>query len=147
MAYDLMKERIKSLEELEIHEACNGEEAIQMVRECLNGCQNPFCTDKHYQLIVMDLQMPKMDGFEAAKQIHELYKTKIVALTAFTNQETLLRCQDIGFEKVYNKPATNFDVKEMMILHLYGLTVENFNTFQNIEKNINYQIKANNNKT
>ena len=73
--------------------------------------------------------MPKMDGFEAAEWILELYKTKIIALTAFTNHETYLRCQNIGFEKVYNKPASNFDVKEMMILYLYGLTVENFNTF------------------
>ena len=88
MAYDLIKDHIERLEDLEIHEACNGEEAIQMVQKCHNGCQNPSCTNKQYQLIVMDLQMPKIDGFEAAEKILELYSTKIVALTAFTNQET-----------------------------------------------------------
>ena len=47
--------------------ACNGEEAIQMTRECLNRCQNPFCTDKHYQLIVMDLTY-KCQKWTALKQ-------------------------------------------------------------------------------
>ena len=70
----------------------------------------------------MDLQMPKIDGFEAAERILKLYSTKIVALTAFTNQETYSRCENIGFYKIYNKPATNFDIKEMLILHLYGWT-------------------------
>ena len=59
--------------------------------------------------------MPKMDGFDAAKSILEVDRTKIVALTAFTNQETYLRCSNVGFEKVYNKPATHLDVKEMIM--------------------------------
>ena len=101
----------------------------------------------------MDLQMPVMDGFEASEKILEYqeqlnlaHKCKIVALTAYTNQETIQRCLNIGMEQVYNKPANHEDIREILSLHFYGLfwpisrkldkIPENLATFLKIEENL-----------
>lgn len=60
--------------------AFNGAEAIQMLRDANN-----------YELILMDCNMPVMDGFEATRKIRKIYKDAgppIVALTAFDTEET-----------------------------------------------------------
>ena len=64
-----------------ISEAQNGKIAVQMFKEALeNG--NP------YKLVLMDIQMPVMDGLEAAKQITRMKKdVNIVALTSYTGAD------------------------------------------------------------
>ena len=64
----------------------------------------------------MDLQMPVMDGFTSAEAIikhQRLYKPlpvlecSIVALTAYVNQENILKCEKSGMMEVLNKPASS----------------------------------------
>ena len=56
---------------IEIHEAMNGLQALDMFKKCQSSCDNPKCTNKFYRTIIMDLQMPVMDGFDASSQIFE----------------------------------------------------------------------------
>jgi CheY-like chemotaxis protein/anti-sigma regulatory factor (Ser/Thr protein kinase) len=73
----------------------NGQEALDAVRE------------QHYDLILMDMQMPVMNGFEATRRIRELddYKeTPIVALTAFAMKGDREKCLDAGATDYIPKP-------------------------------------------
>lgn len=72
--------------------AHNGQEALDMFKACFdksNFCGNPNCTRRVYNLVIMDIQMPIMDGIVATKNILDFERThgrqdqvKIVALTA-----------------------------------------------------------------
>lgn len=69
-------------------------------------------SNQPFDLILMDLQMPEMDGFEATERIRKkLIKTPIVALTAHAVDEIRERCEQTGFSGFLTKPV---DSKSLM---------------------------------
>ena len=65
-------------------------------------------TANAYDLILLDLQMPGMNGLDAAKAIRELpgrSKTPIVALTANAFEEDRERCLQVGMNDYIPKPV------------------------------------------
>ncbi|MFZ1987217.1 MAG: ATP-binding protein [Desulfatitalea sp.] len=66
------------------------------------------CRAQRFDLVLMDVQMPEMDGLEATRRIKAemgaLWHTPIVALTANTDTKTMADCQAIGMEAVLTKP-------------------------------------------
>ena len=82
-------------------------------KEAVNAVQNA-----NYDLILMDCQMPEMDGFEATAAIRKLEEatrrhTPIVALTANAMTGDRERCLDCGMDDYVSKP---FDVKALQRL-------------------------------
>jgi two-component system, sensor histidine kinase and response regulator len=76
--------------------ASNGLEAIESVRQ------------NRYDLILMDCQMPEMDGFAATQEIRRLEHaghTPIIALTASVFQEERNRCVAAGMDDYLPKPV------------------------------------------
>jgi CheY-like chemotaxis protein len=77
----------------EIVEATNGQEAVDAVKK------------QSYDLILMDIQMPVMDGMQATKHIKNMnQQQKVVALTAKAmsgDKETIMAC---GFDGYIEKP-------------------------------------------
>ncbi|HET7774279.1 MAG TPA: ATP-binding protein [Burkholderiaceae bacterium] len=82
---------------LGVTEAHNGAEALQL------------CTSQHFDLILMDLHMPVMDGQSAARAIRQLPRhadTPIIALTADAFSEDRQRSLDAGMNDHLAKPIT-----------------------------------------
>ena len=75
---------------------------------CENGKEATKAFEaKEYDLILMDLQMPEMDGYEATSKIrnHERgKKVPIVALTANADEETRKKCKEVGMNDFISKP-------------------------------------------
>jgi len=89
--------------ELEIDCAVNGAEAVRLF------CSSP----ERYDMILMDLQMPEMDGLTATRRIRALTMAKakeipIVAMTANVFKEDIEKCMDAGMNDHIGKPI-NFD--------------------------------------
>ena len=58
----------------------------------------------NYDLILMDIQMPKMDGLEASKIIREISNVPIIAISANAYLEDLNKSKEIGINEHLNKP-------------------------------------------
>jgi PAS domain S-box-containing protein len=88
--------------------ACNGAEAIMMVEEAARSNQ-PF------ELVLMDMQMPIVDGLEATRQLRASgYSAKflpIIALTANAYPEDVQRCLAAGMQAHLAKPVRVRDLK------------------------------------
>ncbi|KZV45734.1 Signal transduction histidine kinase [Dorcoceras hygrometricum] len=66
-------------------------------------------TSSSYQIIVLDLQMPDLDGFEVATRIRKYWSQNclsIVALTASDDDDSRERCMQIGINGVIQKPGS-----------------------------------------
>jgi signal transduction histidine kinase/CheY-like chemotaxis protein len=88
--------------ELQVHHAENGQEALEMARQ------------NHYRLILMDCQMPVMDGYEATENIRkipELQQLPIIALTANAMVGDREKCLSVGMNDYLSKPL-DFDELE-----------------------------------
>lgn len=74
-------------------EASNGEEAL-----------NIFMKDKDLALIILDVMMPKMDGWEVCKNIREYSKIPIIMLTAKSEEKDELKGFELGVDEYITKP-------------------------------------------
>jgi PAS domain S-box-containing protein len=77
-----------------------------------------------YSLVLMDIQMPEMDGMTALTQIrnieHErgLYRTPVIAMTAHAFQEDQSKCLEAGFDGYLAKPVSSEDLISKINLSL-----------------------------
>lgn len=68
-----------------------------------------------YQMILMDIQMPEMDGITATKNIREKNKDiPIIAITASIFQSDKNECTQAGMNDFLSKPYTFEQVKELV---------------------------------
>lgn len=95
---DIIKFNLKK-EGYEVVTAADGEEAVAKNKE-----ENP-------DLILLDIMMPKMDGYEACKKIRETSATPIIMLTARAEEVDKVLGLEIGADDYVTKP---FSVRELM---------------------------------
>ncbi len=77
------------------------------------------CSQTHYDLILMDLQMPNMTGLEATAQIRQLpgmERTPILALTGNASVTDRIRCLEAGMSDFVTKPIRN-EALAAILLH------------------------------
>lgn len=74
---------------------------------------------KNYDLILMDIQMPQLNGIEATKIIRETYlnvkQPIIIALTANTTPEAVKEYYAVGMDDIIGKPFQVGDLKKLII--------------------------------
>lgn len=93
--------------QVETVSAANGKEAIEAA------------SNSHFDLILMDVQMPVMDGFEAVKQLREKnYSQPIIALTAHAMRGDRERCIENGFDDYIQKPINRQTLEECLNRYL-----------------------------
>lgn len=91
-----------------LDEAENGSQAVQMVNDSPAG---------YYKVILMDVMMPVMNGYESTKKIRSLEdKAKanvpIIAMTANAFEEDKNQAIDCGMDKFVSKP---FDINDLLV--------------------------------
>jgi len=77
----------------EVIEAADGEEAVDI-----------FYDDKNISLIILDVMMPKMDGWEVCRQIRKDSKVPIIMLTAKGEERDELNGFECGADEYISKP-------------------------------------------
>jgi len=112
------------LPNVKLFEAANGEEALVAL--------NSIVPD----LVLMDVQMPVMDGVEATRKIranaaHSAAKVLIVALTAGVSKEEKENCYRAGMNYFLSKPIDKNLLYEMIVKYLDGTITLN----ENLENN------------
>ena len=87
-----------------VYTAVNGEEAYEIYQE-----HKP-------QVIITDLYMPKLNGIELAKKIRaKEHQTFLIALTAYSDRETLLKVVDLHFSSYLTKPVSRTALLEALL--------------------------------
>lgn len=79
--------------DFEVIEAADGEEAVDL-----------FFENKDIDLIILDVMMPKMDGWQVCKEIRQYSKVPIIMLTAKTDERDELQGFDLGVDEYISKP-------------------------------------------
>lgn len=80
-------------QDYEVLEAADGEEALDL-----------FYKDKTIALIILDVMMPKMNGWEVCREIRETSKVPIIMLTAKSDESDELMGFDLGVDEYISKP-------------------------------------------
>ncbi len=80
-----------------------------------------------YDLILMDIQMPEMDGHETAKYIRNKLKLglPIIAMTSHATEEERKRCLISGMVDYIAKPIEEEELYNLTVNYLFTTVVEN----------------------
>ena len=84
---------------LEVDSAYDGEEALEMAKAT------------EYDLILLDVMLPKMDGFEVCQQVREFSDVPIIMLTAKGDDMDKILGLDYGADDYITKPFNILEVK------------------------------------
>ena len=119
-----IREVLKEYAEFEGYATDEAEDGMEAVKKCREG---------EYDLIVMDVMMPKLDGFSAVKEIKKYKDVPVLMLSARTEEYDKLFGFEIGADDYVVKP---FSPKEVMarinvIIKRHG--EKSFDKFDNIK--------------
>lgn len=79
--------------------AADGDEAITILQQ------------KSFDLVLLDIKMPRVDGFEVLRFIKERYaKTKVIMLTGFADLKNAIESKKLGAEDFVSKPYDLVDL-------------------------------------
>lgn len=100
---DLLVTMLSSLGYTKIKVVNDGIETIQAVKE------------GNYDLLLLDLKMPRMDGYKVLEQLKGS-KIKIIPVTASVLDEDRLRCENLGINEFLKKPISMKELQMALLL-------------------------------
>ena len=103
----LLLERILKSLDAKTYLAENGSEAVELVKS------------KYFDLVLMDIQMPGMDGLTATKIIKSQFPhLPVLAVTAHAFLEEIEKCREAGCDDVITKPIKKTELLEKIFRYL-----------------------------
>jgi CheY-like chemotaxis protein len=103
---------------LSYHEACTGLEAVEKVLQFNKG-------EEGYKVVLMDCEMPVMNGWEATKSIMQMWEEAkiellpaVIGYTAYSGSAEARRCQEAGMICYLNKPVPRKELVETIKRYL-----------------------------
>jgi DNA-binding NarL/FixJ family response regulator len=105
-------------QENSIHEATNGKEAVQLVSK------------NDYDVILMDISMPIMNGIEASTEILKLKpKSKIIAVSMHSTKDEIDLLKEMGVKGYVLKEDVSKDLQDVIVRTLKGEAVFDLNYY------------------
>lgn len=110
---EIARDTLEELE-LEVEEACDGKQAVDLILDKGEG---------YYDAVLMDVQMPVMDGYQATEAIRrfknkELAKIPVIAITANAFDEDKQNAKNAGMNDHIVKPISLQKVFETLLKYL-----------------------------
>ena len=107
--------------------------------ECINKIEN----DNKYDIILLDIMMPKMSGVETLKRLKQIdgFDTPVIALTADAIQGRENKYLEVGFSGYLSKPIEHSELKKVLSKYLISVKKEEIEIFDEIKedkKDIDY---------
>jgi CheY-like chemotaxis protein len=100
----------------EVWQASNGREAVGLVRAADMGV-----LERPFDIVLMDMEMPIMDGVEATQQLRaEGFRLPIVGLTAHSDVATRTKLLDAGCNDCATKPISRTGLTRLILAHVRG---------------------------
>lgn len=99
---ELIRSVIKEYASLEGYQVIEAENGIEAIEKCKND---------NFDLIIMDIMMPKLDGYQAVKKIYKEKNIPVLMLSARGEEYDKLLGFDLGIDDYVQKP---FSPKELM---------------------------------
>ena len=81
-------------EKFEVFEAADGEEAVEQFESNMNKVN----------LVILDVMMPKQDGWSALRQIRQISNVPVIMLTARSEEQDELFGYELGVDEYVSKP-------------------------------------------
>jgi hypothetical protein len=116
----LRKERILVVEDNEVNQFVIAEQLRTFGFEPTLASRAPqalrMMREQPFDLVLMDVQMPEMDGLEATRRIRQTEvrrRTPVVAITAFATNADAERCMEAGMDDYVTKPISLQDLSRV----------------------------------
>ncbi len=79
-----------------------------------------------YDLILMDIQMPKLDGFDTLSKIKKDFKAvpPVIAMTAYVSEQDIKKCRQAGFDGYIAKPIDESTLVEKIVSFLHSVSTD-----------------------
>lgn len=104
MVLEMLESRLRNSRYTIVDRALNGREAVALVREL------------QPDVVLMDIEMPVMDGIEATREISDRFPTPVVMLTAYPKADIVKAAGDAGAGAYLTKPASLSEIDRSIII-------------------------------
>jgi AmiR/NasT family two-component response regulator len=108
LAGEMIKEILHDIGYIVLDRAVDGSQAVEMMKN--------LTEDSRPDVILMDVEMPHMDGIEATRLIQESHPTPVVMLTAYETSELVNLASQAGAGAYLIKPPRQTDVERAIVI-------------------------------
>jgi DNA-binding response OmpR family regulator len=88
--------------------------------------------DEGFDLVILDLMMPEMDGWEICKEVRSFSQVPIIVLSALNDPSMVASVLDAGADDYLTKPTPS----RILVAHINRLTRRNGNSAASAAKNV-----------